>query len=52
MDKKKPLPTFIEIESVIRPGVSRMPSAKPVKTMKTKTDGKGSSPSAVSVKSK
>lgn len=53
MDRKKTLPTFIEIESVIRPGGRRPPLTKaPEKRMKIKSDGKGSPASRGSVKSK
>lgn len=42
MDKKRSLPTFIEIESVIRPGVMRpRPAKAPEKRLKAETERKG-----------
>jgi hypothetical protein len=53
MDKKKPLPTFIEIISLIRPAGRKPRSAKaPEKRVKMETEGKEVPASSGSVKAK
>jgi hypothetical protein len=53
MDNKKPLPTFIEIESLIRPGGRKPRSAKvPEKRAKTVSGRKGTVVSRGSAKTK